>query len=306
MASGHWSSDLYAARAAYHAAHGRSAFDYMDRVMRSRPPGGWRVHPALDPYGVAARESRDSAEHPSTLAIAVLLDVTASMSEVPRILQRKLPELAGLILQRGYARDPQILFGAVGDATCDQVPLQIGHFESDNRMDDDLDRILIEGGGGAQMTEPYELAFYFTARHTSIDCYEKRGRRGYLFIVGDEMSYPWVKAREVRRIMGTDLVENIPIDSIVQDVRQKYDAYYVLPESTSYASNATVLRYWRRLLGQNVIELDDLDALCETLALMIGLGEGSVDLETGLGHLAEIGSRTVRHSVSRALGRLVA
>ena len=28
------------------------------------------------------------------------------------------------------------------------------------------------------------------ARHTAADCYERRGRRGYLFIIGDEMADP--------------------------------------------------------------------------------------------------------------------
>jgi hypothetical protein len=80
------------------------------------------------------------------------------------------------------------MFGAIGDATCDRAPLQVGQFESDNRMDDDLSRILLEGGGGGQKTESYELAMYFMARHTAADCYEKRGKRGYLFIIGDELA----------------------------------------------------------------------------------------------------------------------
>ena len=77
---------------------------------------------------------------------------------MPRVLQTKLPQLLGLLLRKGYASDPQIMFGAIGDATCDRVPLQVGQFESDNRMDDDLGRIVLEGGGGGQMTESYELA----------------------------------------------------------------------------------------------------------------------------------------------------
>ena len=32
---------------------------------------------------------------------------------------------------------------------------------------------------------------------------------------------------------------------------------------------------WRALLGQNVVELDDLDAVCETIALLVGLGEAA-------------------------------
>lgn len=31
---------------------------------------------------------------------------------------------------------------------------------------------------------------YFIARHTAIDCWEKHGCKGYLFLIGDEMAYP--------------------------------------------------------------------------------------------------------------------
>jgi hypothetical protein len=306
MGNGRWSNDVYAAASAYRAARGQSAFDYTDRVMRSRPRRAWTVHPSLDPHGITVRESRDSAEHPKSLAVAVLLDVTGSMAAVPRALQQKLPDLLGLIRDRGYATDPQIMFGAIGDATCDRVPLQIGQFESDNRMDDDLGRLVLEGGGGGQMHESYELALYFMARHTSIDCHEKRGKRGYLFIVGDEMSYPQVDVRLAQQIVGADLREGIAVEAIAREVQQKYDTYYVLPEGTAYAGSEQVLSSWHRLLGQNVLELDDLDAVCETIALTIGLGEDAVDLDTGLAHLAEVGSRTARGSVARALRQVAA
>src|SRR5215831_17782237 len=114
MGSGRWSTNVYDAAARFRAATGTSAFAYSDG-------GATRVHPALDPHGVTARESRDSAEHPQSLA---------------------------LLLRKGYVKHPQILFGGIGDATCDRAPLQVGQFESDNRMDDDLGRILLEGGGG--------------------------------------------------------------------------------------------------------------------------------------------------------------
>ena len=156
MGSGRWSTDVYDAAARFRAASGASAFAYSDS-------GAARVHPSLDPFGVSMRESRDSAEHPQSVAIAVLFDVTGSMRRVPRALQGKLPQLLGLLLRKGYVAHPQIMFGAIGDATCDRAPLQVGQFESDNRMDDDLGRILLEGGGGGQKTESYELALYFMA-----------------------------------------------------------------------------------------------------------------------------------------------
>src|ERR1039458_964749 len=73
MGSGRWCTDVYSAAAHFRAASGTSAFAYSDS-------GASRVHPALDPRD-AMRESRDSAEHPRSLAIAVLFDVTGSSHE---------------------------------------------------------------------------------------------------------------------------------------------------------------------------------------------------------------------------------
>jgi hypothetical protein len=296
MGSGHWSTDVYAARASYRASTGASAFAYSDG-------GATTVHPDLDPHGVAVRESRDSADHPESLAIGVLFDVTGSMGTVPRTLQSKLPDLLGLLLRKGYVRDPHILFGAVGDATCDRAPLQIGQFEADNRMDDDLGKILLEGGGGGQMRESYELAMYFMARHTAIDCFEKRGRRGYLFMIGDELAYPKAKRREIAKVIGDERAEDVPIAELVRELQRMYDVYFIIPEGAYHSGSRELADFWRGLLGQNVLYLDDLDAVCETIALTIGLAEDAIDLDEGLEHLAEAGS-DAGASVSRALARL--
>lgn len=296
MGSGVWSTDVYDAARSYRAATGASAFAYTES-------GAAAVHPALDPRGVAFRESRDSDEHPESLAIAVLFDVTGSMGTVPRTLQTKLPSLLGLLLRKGYAAHPQIMFGAVGDATCDGAPLQIGQFESDNRMDDDLGRILLEGGGGGQMSESYELAMYFMARHTSIDCFEKRGRRGYLFMIGDEFAYPRVDRRLVAKVIGDDLAEDIAVEDIVAELRRMYEVYFIIPEGGYHSGDTRLRDFWRRLLGQHVLFLDDLDAVCETIAVTVGLSEEAISLAEGLEHLAEVGS-DAGSTVARALSGL--
>jgi len=296
MGSGRWSTSVYDAAARYRAATGASAFAHSDS-------GATSVHPDLDPRGVTVRESRDSGEHPRSLAIAVLFDVTGSMRDVPRRLQEKLPQLLGLLLRRGYAEDPQIMFGAIGDATCDRAPLQVGQFESDNRMDDDLSRILLEGGGGGQKTESYELAMYFMARHTVTDCYAKRGKRGYLFMIGDEMAYSRVKRTEASTVIGDGLQADIPLAAIVPELTRAWDTYYILPEGASYAGDSEVLSFWRGLLGQNVIELADLAAVSETIALTVGLGEDAIDLSHGLADLDDVGS-DAGTAVSNALATI--
>ena len=111
----------------------------MRRGASDRETNGWCI-PPYDPQwrnarGERIRESRDSDVHPTATSIAVMFDVTGSMGSIPVVLQKKLPELLGLLPRKAYVTDPQILFGAVGDATCDRVPSQVGQFESDNRMD---------------------------------------------------------------------------------------------------------------------------------------------------------------------------
>ena len=75
-----------------------------------------------------------------------------------------------------------------------------------------------------------------------------------------------------------------------------------MPRCSGASALPTVAR-WRQLLGQNVIELDDLDAVCETIALTVGLGEESVDLDAGLTDLVAVGS-TASATVGKALAPL--
>lgn len=304
MGSGSWSRASYTNTARANADAGRSDFGYHDHVLASTPRSAWTAHADLDPNGVALRESRDSDEHPTSVAIAVLFDVTGSMGAVPRELQKKLPELFGLLLRKGYVEHPQVLFGAIGDATCDRIPFQVGQFESDNRLDENLTQIALEGGGGGQQTESYELAMYFMARHTALDCVEKRGHKGYLFIVGDEMAYPQVKPSEVRKVIGDEMAESISTQAILVELQQKYEVFYIHPMGTSYWGDPSQESYWRNLLGQGYIKVEDLSAVCETIALTIGLAEGTVDdLDEGLTDLAEIGS-TAGESVGKALATM--
>jgi hypothetical protein len=275
--------------------HSVSDFAYSDS-------GATKVHADLDPRG-ADRESRDSAEHPESTPVAVPFDVTGSMDKVPRGLQAKLPALLGLLLLKGYVAHPQVMFGAIGDATTDRAPLQVGEFESGNAMEEVLGKIYLEGNGGGQKTESYELFLYWLARHVQTDAWDKRRRRGYCFLIGDEMAYPQVKAREVARIIGDELSEDIPLETIVAEVLQRWDVYFIIPAGTAHAGDAQVLEFWRKLFGQNVIALDDLDAVAETIALTIGLAEDATDLDGGLSDLHDVGS-TAGGVVGKALATL--
>jgi hypothetical protein len=244
--------------------------------------------------------------HPNSVAIGVVFDVTGSMGGVPVELQKKLPQLMGLLLRKGYVQDPQILFGAVGDVFSDRVPLQIGQFESGIEMDDDLGRLYLEGGGGGSFEESYDEALYFFARHTSIDCFEKRGKKGYLFVIGDEMPYAKTGVAEIEKVIGDDLPRALSIEEVVREAREKYHVFFVIPHGTSHGTDPKLRKRWESLLGkENVIMLPNADGVCEAIGLAIGLIEGTANADALDDDLVDAGaSSSTAHAVAAALGPL--
>lgn len=300
MGNGRWNDNTYNAAATYRRARGLDDFGY-SAAQFQRPQDQWRADRTVDPFGVRVRESRDSAEHPNSTPIAVLFDVTGSMGRVPRIMQTKLGQLHGLLERGGYVTDPQIMFGGIGDAQSDRVPLQVGQFESDNRMDDQLRTIFLEGNGGGQKSESYELATYFIARHTATDAWEKRGRKGYLFIVGDEMNKPILTAHHLRQVLGEPAYDDVDVRALYREVQERWHTYFILPNQSHYFADEQVRRHWRALLGEQMLLLDDPAAVCELIAVTIGLVEGAIDLTDGLVDLQTAGS-----AQGAAVGRALA
>jgi hypothetical protein len=143
---------------------------------------------------------------------------------------------------------------------------------------------------------------YYLARKTVTDSFEKRGKRGYAFLIGDEMPYPRVKRKEVNRIFGDRLQSDIPIEQIVAEARQKWDVYYILPDMTSYYNDPAVIDCWRRLLGQNAIKLPDPAGISEMIASLVGLAEGAAATTDVERHLKEAGTnKKVLRAVREAL-----
>lgn len=306
MGSSFYDADAHADRMAFHARTGTSAFKHDADIRAGKKTVG--VDDKLDPSkpnkaGKNVRESFDSKEHPKSRPIAVLFDVTGSMHSVPQIFVKKLDKLMAALVKKGYVEDPQILFGAIGDATCDRVPLQIGQFESGNEMDDALTSIYLEGGGGGQQTESYELAMYYMARHTDLDSINKRGEKGFLFLLGDELPYEAVKASEVKRVIGDDLQEDIPFETILDELRKKFEVFRVLPNGTSYYDDPEVIDPLKKWFGQNFLKLENPEDIVEFIVSTIGINEG-YDINDIKADLKDIGAD--EEAITRSSKALVA
>jgi hypothetical protein len=228
-------------------------------------------HPLMNPRGIKARESRDSAEHPASISVVFALDVTGSMGEIPaRLAKHELPHFMKLLLDCKIP-DPQLLFMAVGDATSDDAPLQVGQFESTAElMDQWLTWSFLEGKGGGQGQESYELALYLLATHTAMDCWIKRKKRGYLLMTGDELPYPAVSKHQVDALIGDKLDDDVPIEEVVAELQETFEPFFLIPD---LQRRARCERRWRDLLGDHVVCMTDPADTCFVSAGAIGLGE---------------------------------
>jgi hypothetical protein len=255
-------------------------------------------HALMNPKGMKVRESRDSAEPPESLGIVFALDVTGSMGAVPEMLARKeLPRFMSL-LEAAAVKDPQILFMAIGDATSDRAPLQVGQFETTAElMDQWLTWSYLEGCGGSFGAESYELGLYFLAQHTDMDCLVKRRKRGYAFMTGDELPYPAISRLQVDALIGDRLEEDLPIEEVVAAVQESYHFFFIIPNE---ASRQHCERRWRDLIGDHVIVCEDAVDTCAVAAGAIALSERAV---TGLDELDRRLSKTCDPSRVRAVIR---
>lgn len=296
-----WSDDVYTSKMSTYARSSTKGFDH--DVKYKSDPYGVKVHKTLDPQNIKMRESRDSAEHPYTLPIVGSMDVTGSMSGTPVIMRDKLGGLMNILIKKGYVDHPQIMFMAHGDATCDRVPLQVGQFESDDKMTDDLSNFILEGGGGGQDTESYELAAYIGARKCSMDSLEKRGKKGYFFFIGDENPYDEVDRDQVKTLIGDTIQDGLTLAQIFSELKEKFEVFYILPYGTSNCTSAKLWKNWQKLVGEDrAFKIQNAAMISETIASIIGVTEGKVDLAELESDLKDVGvDATAAKSVSTAL-----
>ena len=307
MGGGTWSSVSYTAAKSSRAIRGEGDFAYSDSIRAGKTEA--KVHELLDPTskagakspfaGKVMREVCITDEHPNPTPIAIVLDVTGSNHAAAAKVHAKLPQLFGVLQRKGYVEDPQILIGANGDATCDRVPLQMGHFESDNRIDAMVEAMYLEGGGGGGNHETYGLSAYYLARHTHLEPFHKTGRKGYCIFIGDEKAYPTVPRdfgkgyyvhHTLESLTGDVLQEDVPVEQVFEELKEQYEVFFIFCRESPYVSQlAEQKAYWQKLVGEGWVELDDSANICEFIAGLLAMREGGLDIDDVAVALADAG-----------------
>jgi hypothetical protein len=238
------------------------------------------IDSTMNPFGVKFRESRDGTNHPNSFGVAVFLDVTGSMSSIPvNLTTKKLNELMNTLVKHGML-DAQVLFGAIGDHKSDRAPLQVGQFETGT---DELIKCLtstyLEGNGGGQDMESYLLAWLFAARHTSMDCFEKRGQKGILFTIGDEKTWPEIDSDSLKKILGYSEAETLTAKDLLAEAQRSFHVFHIHANETGYKNDPKIINPWKELIGERLIICDNQDEIPEIIASTVAVMRG-IDLDT--------------------------
>lgn len=222
------------------------------------------------------REARDSEDSPESTPVIVGFDVTASMGYLAgELAKNSMNRLIERILGSEVIKNPQILCSAIGDCKTDKAPLQVTQFESDIRIISELLDLYLEGGGGGNGGESYNLLWYFADGHTDTDCFEKRGEKGFLVTIGDDNCHPDLCPSEIRAVFGDEILYSISNSELLRKVKKKYNVLHIHIEDENM-SNDKVFDKWQILLPGRVsiIGKKDISYLADLIMAMIKVCQG--------------------------------
>lgn len=245
------------------------------------------------------REACDSAQSPHSRGIIYAEDFTGSMGRILlKLIQTQFPKL----IEKTYETvsfNPHIMFMGVGDvAVGDEAPLQVTQFETDLRMLEQLEKLWLEEGGGRNTYESYILPWYFAGKYCKMDCYDKRGEKGFLFTFGDEEPTPSLSASELREVFGDreDLDKRkVTATDCLEMASEKFYCYHIILRTGNYDSD--VVRMWKELLGSHACDLSDYECMPDLVCTILKMYEGLSKTEA----IAAIEDSYTRRVVAEAL-----
>lgn len=266
MGGATWSSADYSTRSATYTNQSRAEV-FKQRRMRSD----------FDPLNIKVRESCDSEQNPNSTPVIVGLDVTGSMGFIAEhIAKESLGKLVEGIIDTKPITDPHIMMMAIGDIQYDSAPLQATQFEADIRIADQLTDLWLEGGGGGNRYESYDLPWLFAAEKTKIDSYDKRGVKGYLFTIGDELPPTTARSSTLRDRVGVNFQQDLSTKEALELAQEKWNVFHIIVEEGSFCRRAkdAVQREWNELLGKRAVNLNDYRYISEVIQSVMQVSEG--------------------------------
>jgi hypothetical protein len=199
--------------------------------------------------------------------------------------------------------DPHIMCMGLGDATCDEAPLQVTQFEASVApLVEQVSKIWLEGNGGGNGGESYPLAWMFTAAKTKCDAI-KKGRKGFLFTIGDEAPLTVITRAQAKKFADLDIQADMDARVLHDHLAKDWHIFHLITETPATQAQDAITK-WRDIMGERAIVVQDIDKLAEVIVSLMQVLAGSKSEDIIQSWDAR--TQVVVRGVVEQMGRLVA
>lgn len=245
------------------------------------------------------REARDNEDSLESTPVIIGFDVTASMGYLAEELAlNALNKAIMYIYDNKPILYPQVMCCAIGDCKSDKKPLQVTQFESDIRIIKQLTSLYLEGGGGGNGGESYNLAWYFAANRTHTDCFEKRHKKGILITIGDDCCHKTLTRGEITRVFGDTVEYDLSDEELLATAEKQYSVFHICIDKGA-PEDERIFADWCSFMRGRVAAINkrDISCLSELMYALISVAEGRTPNEA-LGSVEQRAAETAAKSLA--------
>lgn len=251
MGGGAWTTTAYVDHST--TTRGFNSMDDFYNASSQDLYRSYRLAEELNPRNIV-RECCDSEEHPNTVPVILALDVTGSMGKAAETVAKQLNDIMTELYKN--VKDVEFCVMAIGDLSYDEAPIQMGQFESDIRIAEQLEKVYFERGGGGNSWESYTAAWYMGLNHTKLDCWN-RNKKGIIITMGDEPLNPYLPMRGLSMATGDNLQGDVDTKDLYKEVCEKFNVYHIGIDDRETCFSRYEPRIkdsFGKLLGQNYMK----------------------------------------------------
>jgi hypothetical protein len=254
-----------------------------------------KMDSSLDPKN---KTLKSNAKNP----IMIMLDVTGSNIDLARLFYDKAPMFYGQIEQQGYLKDFELVICAVGDAYSDDYSLQVGSFAKGKDIDPWIEKLVLEGGGGGQHCESYELAACYLLKKTEF----ANGAKPIVFFIADEAPYSRVDSRQAQSNLGVSYGETTK--HLFNELREKFgeNVFVLLNKYSGDDFVDSITAAWQNIMApEHVIKINEGKSVVDLMLGIIAMASNARDLDAYVDDMSKRGQTVSRiNNIKDSLGSL--